>query len=76
MTTQFLFDRLAKEHMATLHAEAAQTRLIRSLDQRRQRRFRFWRPRAARGAPAALTLIENTVHIAGEVDTAPQSRVA
>lgn len=76
MTNQFLFESLAREHMASLHAEAEQTRLVRKLRQGRPRRFLRWRPRAARGAPAPFVLIANQTPIAGEVDAAAQSRVA
>jgi len=62
MNHHYLIDRLVKEHLADLHAEAAQARLIR---ERGGRSFRL-RWRRTRGAPAPLVVIDNPHPIPSE----------
>jgi len=71
MNNHFMIDRLAKEHLADLHAEAVRARLIREHGGRKLRLP--WR--RTRGAPAHLVVIDNP-HPVSSTIRSDTSRVA
>lgn len=71
MNHHFMIERLAKDHLAALHADAARARLMRERGGRKFRRL--WR--RTRGAPAHLVVIDNP-HSVSSTIRSDTSRVA